>query len=112
MISKIVGERTFESNKHLTTITIPSGIIKIKEFAFRYCKAMTTFRVEPNNQHYEAENGVLFTKNKIKLIQYPLNKEDKKYTLPESTIEIEKHAFYENEKLHYITFNEQLTTIK
>ena len=49
--------------------------------------------------------------NKIKLIQYPLNKEDKKYTLPESTTEIEKYAFYGNEKLHYITFNEQLATI-
>ena len=54
---------------------------------------MKSITVDSNNQHYEAENGVLFTKNKIKLIQYPLNKEDKKYTLPESTTEIEKYAF-------------------
>ena len=55
---KILGERSFESNKYLTTITIPSGITEIKEFAFRYCKAMTTFTVDSNNQHYESENGL------------------------------------------------------
>ena len=49
---------------------------------------------------------------KIKFIQYPLNKENQKYTLPASTIEIEKYASYGKENLQYITFNEQLTTIE
>ena len=63
------------------------------------CKAgaSITFSVDGANAFLTADNGVLFDKDKTRLIKYPKNKADASYTVSDSVKTIGKYAFYEIE---------------
>ena len=74
------------------SITIPSSVIKIGE-PFTCRNKLESISVSANNSAYSAENGVLFNKNKTKLITYPERKVGESYTVPSSVNSIAAGAF-------------------
>ena len=74
------------------SITIPSSVIKIGE-PFTCRNKLESISVSANNSAYSAENGVLFNKNKTKLITYPEGKVGESYTVPSSVNSIAAGAF-------------------
>ena len=54
----------------------------------------TAFTVDSANAFLRAENGVLFNKDKTRLIKYPTKKTDTAYTVPDSVETIGTYAFY------------------
>jgi len=85
---KYIGFYTFFSCP-LTSIQIPN----LKGLSYlESCHVLTNITVHPDNPVYASENGVLFNKEKTKLIFCPRGRE-KKYVIPASVKEIEDGAF-------------------
>ena len=83
-----VGERAFYSCTNLTTVTIGNSVTSIGRFAFENCTSLVTIEVSKNNKDYASFDGVLFCKNKTKLIKYPAGKTDRTYEIPDSVTNI------------------------
>lgn len=90
-----IGERAFSGCNGFTgSITIPNSVISIGSLAFQNCYNITDIYVNTDNKNYSAKNGVLFDKNKTKLIYYPEGKTANSYTIPDGVNTITNSAFY------------------
>jgi hypothetical protein len=86
-----------------------NGVTVISETAL-CASGLTSINVGSGNTKYSSENGVLFDKNKTKLIQFPAGKAGS-YTMPNGVKSIEDRAFSSAKKLTSITFPKSLETI-
>lgn len=78
-----------------------------------YCSALTTITVNENNEDYYAdENGVLFSKDKKTLVNYPSGKTEKTYTVPDGVSVISSGAFVEKEKLASIILPQSVQKVE
>ena len=93
----------------LTSITIPSSVKSINNNAFFYT-AITNISVDADNQNYSSEDGVLFSKDKTKLLIYPYGRKGS-YTIPSYVTSIAEEAFYHNKGLTEITIPSNVTDI-
>ena len=84
----------FSECKNITSIEIPNSVIVIDERALYSCLNLSEINVDEKNQSYSSENGVLFNKDKTKLLVYPRSKRDPSYSIPSSVISC-KNAFCE-----------------
>ena len=105
-----IEERAFYFCKKLANITIPEGVTSIGNYAFFYCNSLTSINVSDNNKNYSSVDGVLFNKDKAKIIKYPAKKEGTSYTIPEGVTSIGNDAF-ENSSLTNITIPNSVTSI-
>lgn len=80
----------------LKLVEIPASVEYIGNLAFS-CSNLKFITVSKDNKYYSNdENGVLFDKNKTKLIQFPAKNiinENRSYTIPNGVINIEEKAF-------------------
>ena len=111
-----IGYMAFDECSSLTNVTIPNGVTTIGMFAFSYCRSLTSveipdsvttigksafsvcisltsINVASGNLNYLSEDGVLFDKNKSKLIQCPIGNQRTEYTVPNSVTTIGEYAF-------------------
>lgn len=77
----------------LTSIYIPDSVSDIGYYNFQKCESLTNIEVSNSNANYYSEDGVLFNKDKTKLICYPCGKTNTNYTIPNSVSEIAYYAF-------------------
>ena len=84
----------FVSCHNLIRIDISANVTSIGDGnnAFLDCQSLTGIYVSPDNQHYMSEDGVLFDKEKTKLISYPGGKSGA-YSIPESVTHIGRNSF-------------------
>ena len=110
-----IGDYAFYDCKDLVTVTIPNGVSRIGSWSFGYCSSLTglkipasvtyigdgafcifdsflAFEVDEANPSFCSVDGVLFNKNRTKLIRYPSGKAGK-YTIPSSVTSIGEGAF-------------------
>ena len=98
-----IGIWAFEDCSSLTSITIPDSVTSIDDWAFNGCEKLTQINVDTANTVYSSENGVLFSKDKTKLIIYPEGKADTSYFIPNSVTSIGNYyAFDGCSKLNQI----------
>jgi hypothetical protein len=62
----------FEYSTGVTNVTIGTNVTSIGLFAFYDCSSLSAISVNRTNAYYSSTNGVLFDKNMIQLIQYPI----------------------------------------
>lgn len=78
----------------LEEITLPKGLIQFTGGEFHYCNRLQKIHVDPENPHFESEDGVVFTKGKRVLVSYPGGKEDPIYCVPHLVRKFEQLSFY------------------
>lgn len=78
----------------LTSITIPKNVIKISKKAFFACKKLENIYVDEANLFFSDINGVLFSKDKTKLLAYPRHKRELLYIVPKGVESLEPYAFH------------------
>lgn len=76
----------------LTSINIPNSITMLSDQVFRGCTNLKKFVVSNDNPRYSAIDGVLYNKNKTKLLSYP-NAKSFTYTVPDGITSIGDYAF-------------------
>lgn len=76
----------FYECKTLTSLSLGSGVTRL--FSLQDCSALSAIHVSPDNPTYSSQDGVLFNKEKTKLLVYPQAKPDLSYTIPDSVTEI------------------------
>lgn len=102
-----IGNRVFKNCDRLKTITIPASVKGLNPGAFGGCTSLKSIRVAAGNKNYSSQAGVLFDKEKTTLLQYPINKPSKSYTVPSSVKVIRSYAFEENRHLQTLSVGAQ-----
>ena len=107
----IIGNEAFLDCIELTSVEIPDSVTTIGYNEFNNCSSLTSIDVASDNLNYSSKDGVLFDKNKSKLIQYPAGNQRTEYTIPNSVITIGKMAFGDCYSLTSVTIPDSVTTI-
>ncbi|MBQ8764294.1 MAG: leucine-rich repeat protein [Clostridia bacterium] len=131
-----IGSSVFRNCTALETLNIGKSVEYIDDNAFRDEKGLglKEITVDPENQYFSSENGVLYNKDKTVLIKYPTSNERKVFEIPEgvetigddsfkncksirkvilptTTKTIENGAFTSATNLDEVVLNEGLTTV-
>ncbi len=106
-----IGTMAFEDCSSLTSITIPGSVTSIDDNAFYVCRKLNQINVDTANTAYSSVNGVLFNKEKTKLIRYPIGKADTSYSIPDGVTSIGDYAFSWCSSLTSITIPDGVTII-
>ncbi len=93
------------------TIKISAGITLIEGGAFTGAPKLKSFTVDEKNKNYVAADGVLFSKDKKELVQYPYAKEGTSFAVPAGTETVGAVAFYGCKKLEKITLPDTVKEI-
>ncbi|MGI6248148.1 MAG: leucine-rich repeat protein [Acutalibacteraceae bacterium] len=88
-----IGNCAFYYCTSLTGITIPKSVTIIGESVFDSCDILASIDVADENPNYSSADGVLFNKDKTRLIQYPIGNPRTSYTVPGSVTVIGDYAF-------------------
>ena len=102
-----LGEEVFARCDGLEQIMIPANVEQIGYAALSECRSLKEIRVAPENAAFCSEDGVLFSKDRTMLIQYPGGKTGA-YRIPESVTMLDNSAFMVCAGLTEITFNENI----
>ena len=89
-----IGNEAFAYCTNLTSIELQSGVTSIENYAFSNCTSLNSINVDKDNQSYSSEDGILFDKEKKKLITYPAGKKEKEYNIPSSVTSKRGWAIY------------------
>ncbi len=109
---KTIGTYAFFYCQSLTDIVIPESVETIGKRAFDNCFGLKSITVDNDNQYFSNdEYGVLFDKNKTKLIKYPSNRDEKNYVIPDGVTEISEYAFNGCFDLESLTIPRSLTKL-
>lgn len=106
-----IGNEAFAGCRSLTSVTIGNSVTSIGNEAFNACNKLTTIEVNEDNVNYSSVDGSLFNKDKTELIQYAIGKQNKKYTIPYSVIEILNGAFENCRNLENVIIPDSVTRI-
>ena len=91
--------------------TIPESVTEEGFLMFYNCKYLENITVDPKNDHFSSENGVLFNKDKTKLLSYPIGNPRKEYTVPSGVAYIGGNAFSYCSNLTSVTLSEGVEAI-
>ncbi len=108
---QIIRFRAFSHCSSLQSVTIGDNVQTIEERAFQLCSALATINVATNNQNFCSVDGVLFTKDTLTLIQYPMGNPRTAYTISDSVKTIGNSAFYLSKALQSVTIGSGVQTI-
>ena len=131
----VIRDRAFNKCISLNSITIPKSVQDIEIYSFFGCTSLEAINVAGSNKNYADVNGILFSKDKTKIVCYPANKKNMSYsipvsvkvvgvgafrdciylkgiTIPDSVTNIEHHAFSNCKSLKSITIPDSITAIE
>lgn len=105
-----ITNRAFKWCLRLTDITIPASTVNIENYAFEWCSNLSRINVNDNNMTYCSIDGVLFSKDRKKLILC-LRGKSGNYVIPESVTTIGNRAFEWCVRLTDIILPDSITII-
>lgn len=96
----------------IKSVTIPDDVTSIGEDPFSGCINLTNINVSENNKNYCSVDGVLFNKDKTKLILYPMGNENNEYSIPNGVTSIGCGAFSNCVNLTSVTIPDTIVSIE
>ena len=102
-----IDKFAFSGCSSLTSIAIPASVKWIgAEGVFGGCNRLTSINVSENNETFSSIDGVLYDKDKTRLMYFPSNSEITEYVMPDSVIRIDQQVFCGNSlKSIYVSGN-------
>lgn len=106
-----IGWRTIQNGENVERIVIPDSCVSINEYAFIECIGLKEIIVNEANTAFTSADGVLFSKDKKRIIKYPPAKDGNSYEIPDSVEVIERGAFCDCSKLSSVKIPESVLRI-
>ena len=106
-----IGSSAFEGCYAIEQVNIPAGVTLIGSWAFDGCSSLAHINVAAGNTTFSSEEGVLFNKDKTRLIMYPVARPGETYTVPDGVTNILSYAFERCGTLVEVTLPASLTVI-
>lgn len=106
-----IGASAFYKFETLININLPSSIMVIEEGAFSENENLMTINVVPENSSFSSLDGVLYNKNKTKIVAVPGGLEEN-FTIPSTVSCIGNCSFYGCRKLTEIEIPENVSIIE
>ncbi len=121
-----IESKAFLNCIKLETMEIPQGVENVSEDCFKGCRGIKSLYISNNrfiidfslfftmenleyievskeNENYVTEDGVLYSKNKTRIIKY-LNKEEEEFIVPDTVTSIGNYAFYHANRLKKLNY--------
>ena len=108
---KSIGEKAFFQCKKLKTFSIGESVNKIGDEAFSECTRLSKLNVHKNNTKYASKNGLLYSKNRKKLIKCPEKKSGVVH-IDDATTTIDMYAFYNCNNIKQINIGKNVKSLK
>lgn len=108
---KTIEVEPFDHCDNLKKIYIPSTTNSIGAGLWKGCNLLERISLVENNQFYKIVGDVIYNKNGTKLVGYPIYKTDKEFSIPAGINEIDKAAFYNNDKIEKVAIPSGVTGI-
>ena len=106
-----IFDYAFENCVGLEKVEIPQNVTSLGYQVFPGCTNFKEFIVDPNNNNYSSEDGVLYNKSKTILLRYPIGKQNESYILPNGTDTIADCAFNNCSYLSNVILHDNLDVI-
>jgi hypothetical protein len=104
-----IEDKAFYENSTIKAVQIPSTVMSIGELAFGGCTSLVYVSVDEKNRAYIDLNGILYTKDKTKLILLPGANPAGEIFISASVKEIAPMAFYNTSSLKTIKYGGTLS---
>ncbi len=105
-----IGKMAFAGCSGLTSVTIPNSVTEISVSAFWNCSSLKEINVDAENQEYSSVSGILYSKDKTRLITCPGGKKGE-IVIPNSVTSIGTSAFDGCSGLTSVTIPNSVTSI-
>lgn len=106
-----IESEAFGQCKSLISLTIPKGVSSIESGAFSECLSLQSFKVSNLNSSFTSLGGVLFDKEAVTLVQYPLGRVDSTYVIPSGVLSVGSQAFYSCSQIVKLTIPNSVKSI-
>lgn len=108
---KSIDNGAFAACQSLTNIMIPSTVYYISNQTFANCKNLKEINVSDDNSTYSSIDGIVYSKDQIKLLMYPTGKQELEFIVPDKTVVIGSYAF-KDANLEVVKLSDNLETIQ
>ena len=107
-----IGVYAFINCYSLTSLHLPASLQEIGYQAFAHCNNLATVTVDAANQHFVAQDNVLYTKDMKELLLYPVKLQAESYAIPEGVMKIRSRAFVNQPALKQVTLPSTLQELE
>ena len=107
-----IGDQSLSGCYNLVSVSIPKSVRKIEGIPFSYCLHLENINVDSNNKDYLSVDGVLYNKDKTKLIRYAPGKKDKSFSVPDTVTNIGWCAFGYSANLETVSMNDNVIEVE
>lgn len=91
---RTVGSSAFSGCTNLYSVSLPRTVRSIGSGAFAGCPSLASVPVSALNENYTCYDGVLYSSDGKKLVQYLAGRPATTYQMPRAVREIEEYAFW------------------
>jgi len=106
-----IGEHAFTGCDGVESVTVPPTVNGINKKAFFNAAGLKNINVSEENATFMSIDGVLFRKEKTKLLCYPMGRTEDNYEIPSGVVEIGEDAFENVTSLKNVEFSRDVKEI-